>query len=377
MDRFYKDLLTFRHDLHKIPELGFEEYKTQEYIIKNLKEMGYSPNIICETGVYLYIEGKNTKNCSAFRADMDALPIKEDNSINFTSTNNDFMHACGHDGHMAILLAFAKYIKLLNFTLENSVLLIFQPAEEGPGGAKFICESGLLEKFSVKEIFGLHLFPELSQGVVSTKSGIFFAQATEFDCEIIGKGGHGGIPQKAIDPLIPFCKIIDSYQSIISRNLSPFAPSVITVGKFNGGNVRNIIPDNINFHGTIRAYSQEDTVFIINRMKDIHQGFEKAFSIKIKDEFRILYPPVINNLDLYNNFLKISDNFNFKEASPLTIAEDFSFYQEKIPGLFFLLGTRNEEKNFTSPLHSSTFNFDEKVLIEGLKLFIFLLRGEI
>lgn len=371
MKELFNDIVCFRRDLHKIPEGGFKEFNTQKYIIDNLINMGYSPKSICQTGVYVYIEGRNPSICKAFRADMDALPIKEENNISFSS-NNNFMHACGHDGHMAILLGFAKYLKKVK-TFNESILLIFQPAEEGPGGAKFICDTGLLETYSVKEIYGLHLFPDLPQGVISTKEGIFFAQATEFDCEIIGKGGHGGIPQNTIDPLIPFTKIIDSYQSIISRNISPFDPCVITVGHFYGGKVRNIIPNSINYHGTIRAYSQENTEFLIKRMKEIHRGFETSFSIKVKEDFRILYPPVINDSNLYNNFLNISKNFNFQQGKVLAIAEDFSFYQEKIPGLFFLLGTKNEKENLTSPLHSSTFNFNETVLLEGVKLFVYLL----
>ena len=187
------------------------------------------------------------------------------------------------------------------------------------------------------------------------------------------------MPQKTNDPLIPFTKIIDSYQSIISRNLSPFNAGVITVGKISGGTARNIISNSIDFYGTIRAYSQEDTELIIKRMKEIHNGIEIAFDIKVIDEFRVLYPPVINDNILYNNFLKISQDFNFIQGETLALAEDFAFYQEKVPGIFFLLGTRNKEQNFISPLHSSSFNFDEKVLLEGVKLFAKLLedRNEI
>lgn len=182
------------------------------------------------------------------------------------------------------------------------------------------------------------------------------------------------MPQKTNDPLIPFTKTIDSYQSIISRNLSPFNAGVITVGKFSGGTVRNIIPNSLDFYGTIRTYSQEDTEYIIKRMKEIHRGIEISFNVKINDEFRVLYPPIINDENLYNKFLKFSNNFNFIQGEALALAEDFAFYQEKVPGLFFLLGTRNEDKNFISPLHSSSFNFDEKVLLEGVKLFMKLLE---
>lgn len=377
MNFLLNEVIKYRRDLHQIPEVGFKEFKTQKYIINTLKSMGYSPNTICETGVYVYIPGIK-KECIAFRADIDALAIQEENNCTFSSKHSGFMHACGHDGHTAALLAFAKY---LTTTAEQnySILLIFQPAEEGPGGAKFICETGILEKFHVKEIYSFHLFPDLEEGTISTKAGPFFAQATEFDCKVVGKGGHGGMPQKTNDPLIPFTKIIDSYQSIISRNLSPFNAGVITVGKISGGTARNIISNSIDFYGTIRAYSQEDTELIIKRMKEIHNGIEIAFDIKVIDEFRVLYPPVINDNILYNNFLKISQDFNFIQGETLALAEDFAFYQEKVPGIFFLLGTRNKEQNFISPLHSSSFNFDEKVLLEGVKLFAKLLedRNEI
>ena len=377
MNFLLNEVIKYRRDLHQIPEVGFKEFKTQKYIINTLKSMGYSPNTICETGVYIYIPGIK-KECIAFRADIDALAIQEENNCTFSSKHSGFMHACGHEGHTAALLAFAKY---LTTTAEQnySILLIFQPAEEGPGGAKFICETGILEKFHVKEIYSFHLFPDLEEGTISTKAGPFFAQATEFDCKVVGKGGHGGMPQKTNDPLIPFTKIIDSYQSIISRNLSPFNAGVITVGKISGGTARNIISNSIDFYGTIRAYSQEDTELIIKRMKEIHNGIEIAFDIKVIDEFRVLYPPVINDNILYNNFLKISQDFNFIQGETLALAEDFAFYQEKVPGIFFLLGTRNKEQNFISPLHSSSFNFDEKVLLEGVKLFAKLLedRNEI
>ncbi|MGL4971229.1 MAG: M20 metallopeptidase family protein [Cetobacterium sp.] len=367
MDFLLNSITKYRRDLHEIPEIGFKEFKTQKYIINTLTNMGYSPQIICETGVYIFIPG-NSNYCKAFRADIDALSIQEENSCEFSSKHSGFMHACGHDGHTATLLGFAEYLT----TIKNkniSTLLIFQPAEEGPGGAKFICETGLLEKYNVKEMYSFHLFPDLEEGTVSTKAGAFFAQATEFDCKIIAKGGHGGMPHKTNDPLIPFTKIIDSYQTIISRNLSPFSAGVITVGKFSGGTVRNIIPNSVDFYGTIRAYSQEDTENIIKRMKDIHKGAELAFNIKVEEDFRILYPAVINDSNLYQKFLNISNQFNFVEGETLALAEDFAFYGEKVPSVFFLLGTKNEKKNFVSPLHSSTFNFDEKVLLEGVKLF--------
>lgn len=365
-----KEAISIRRDLHRIPEVGFKEYKTQKYIIEFLKNIGWKDFSVCsKTGVIAFLPGKENETI-AFRADIDGLEIEEKNH-SFSSEHKGFMHACGHDGHTAILLMFAKTI--LNMKFKKNILLIFQPAEEGPGGAKIICESGILEKYSVKEIYGLHLFPELEEGVISTKPGPFFAQATEFDCKIIGKGGHGGIPQNTIDPLIPFIKTIDSYQTIVSRNLSPFSPAVITIGKFLGGSVRNIISNSAEFYGTIRAYSQKDTDFIIKRMKEINNGIEIAFNVKFESEFRTLYPPVINDEKLYKKFLRLSLP-NFKLGKELATAEDFSFYQEKIPGVFFLLGTRNENLGFTAPLHNCNFNFNEAVLLKGVELFLSLIK---
>ncbi len=368
MNFLLDDVIKFRRELHKIPELSFKEYKTQSYIIKQLEEMGYKPEKICDTGVVLYIEGENKAYCKAFRADMDALKIDEATGCEFSSSHEGVMHACGHDGHCATLLAFAKYLTTVS-EKKYSILLIFQPAEENIGGAEEICKTGILERYNVKEIYALHLFPELEQGVISTKEGAFFAQPTEFNIKIIGKGGHGGMPHKAIDPLIPFCKAIDSYQTIISRNLSSFSSAVITVGKFSGGKARNIIPNTVEFEGTIRTYSREDTKTIIERISDINKGLEISFGVSFENEFNTLFPPVINDKKLVDRFLLISDRFNFKYAEALTLAEDFSSYQEYIPGVFFLLGTKNVEKGYIHSLHNSKFNFDEKVLLEGVKLF--------
>lgn len=372
-DALLNYLKKIRQALHQIPELGLQEFKTQSFILNELKSLGYSPFIVAKTGVGVFIN-YGASACTAFRADMDGLEITEETDCNFKSIHPSFMHACGHDGHMTILLGLAKLLK--NTQLKNNILLLFQPAEEGPGGANIICNENILKDFNVKEIYGLHLFPDLDEGVISTKSGPFFAEATEFDCEIIGKGGHGGLPNLTIDPLIPFTKIIDSYQSIISRNFSPFSPAVITIGKFYGGTARNIISNSIKFYGTIRTYSSEDTKFIIKRIEEIHSGYEKAFNVTINSKFRILYPPVINSEILFEKFKKISNNFNFILGCPLMTAEDFSFYQQKIPGLFFLLGTKNEEKNFIYPLHHSKFNFNETVLLTGVQLFFQLAKGE-
>ncbi|MDY3058789.1 MAG: M20 family metallopeptidase [Fusobacterium sp.] len=368
------DIIKNRRALHQIPETALEEFKTKEYLKNYLISIGLEPQEIVETGLFVYIEGKDKENCIAFRSDIDALNIKEETGAEFESKHVGKMHACGHDGHMTTLLAFAKYLTTIQ-PLEKSVLLIFQPAEESPGRAKDIVETGLLKKYNVKAIYGMHLFPELPEGTVASKEGPFFAQAALMTTTITGKSGHGAMPHKTIDPLMAFTKIVDGYQTIVSRNLSPFDPGVVTIGKFCGGSAQNIIADTVNFWGTIRTFKEENTEFIIERIKEIHRGIELSYRVKIDEKIDIVYPPVINDKELYKKFVDTMKDMNYVEHEALTISEDFAYYQKEVPGIFMLLGTRSEEKGFVHPLHSCHFNFDEKVLLKGVEAFARILES--
>lgn len=368
------DIIKNRRALHQIPETALEEFKTKEYLKNYLISIGLEPQEIVETGLFVYIEGKDKENCIAFRSDIDALNIKEETGAEFESKHVGKMHACGHDGHMTTLLGFAKYLTTIQ-PLEKSVLLIFQPAEESPGRAKDIVETGLLKKYNVKAIYGMHLFPELPEGTVASKEGPFFAQAALMTTTITGKSGHGAMPHKTIDPLMAFTKIVDGYQTIVSRNLSPFDPGVVTIGKFCGGSAQNIIADTVNFWGTIRTFKEENTEFIIDRIKEIHRGIELSYRVKIDEKIDIVYPPVINDKELYKKFVDTMKDMNYVEHEALTISEDFAYYQKEVPGIFMLLGTRSEEKGFIHPLHSCHFNFDEKVLLKGVEAFARILES--
>ena len=368
------DIIKNRRALHQIPETALEEFKTKEYLKNYLISIGLEPQEIVETGLFVYIEGKDKENCIAFRSDIDALNIKEETGAEFESKHIGKMHACGHDGHMTTLLGFAKYLTTIQ-PLEKSVLLIFQPAEESPGRAKDIVETGLLKKYNVKAIYGMHLFPELPEGTVASKEGPFFAQAALMTTTITGKSGHGAMPHKTIDPLMAFTKIVDGYQTIVSRNLSPFDPGVVTIGKFCGGSAQNIIADTVNFWGTIRTFKEENTEFIIERIKEIHRGIELSYRVKIDEKIDIVYPPVVNDKELYKKFVETMKNMNYVEHEALTISEDFAYYQKEVPGIFMLLGTRSEEKGFIHPLHSCHFNFDEKVLLKGVEAFARILES--
>lgn len=368
------DIIKNRRALHQIPETALEEFKTKEYLKNYLISIGLEPQEVIETGLFVYIEGKDKENCIAFRSDIDALNIKEETGAEFESKHIGKMHACGHDGHMTTLLAFAKYLTTIQ-PLEKSVLLIFQPAEESPGRAKDIVETGLLKKYNVKAIYGMHLFPELPEGTVASKEGPFFAQAALMTTTITGKSGHGAMPHKTIDPLMAFTKIVDGYQTIVSRNLSPFDPGVVTIGKFCGGSAQNIIADTVNFWGTIRTFKEENTEFIIDRIKEIHRGIELSYRVKIDEKIDIVYPPVVNDKELYKKFVETMKDMNYVEHEALTISEDFAYYQKEVPGIFMLLGTRSEEKGFIHPLHSCHFNFDEKVLLKGVEAFARILES--
>ena len=368
------DIIKNRRALHQIPETALEEFKTKEYLKNYLISIGLEPQEVVETGLFVYIEGKDKENCIAFRSDIDALNIKEETGAEFESKHVGKMHACGHDGHMTTLLAFAKYLTTIQ-PLEKSVLLIFQPAEESPGRAKDIVETGLLKKYNVKAIYGMHLFPELPEGTVASKEGPFFAQAALMTTTITGKSGHGAMPHKTIDPLMAFTKIVDGYQTIVSRNLSPFDPGVVTIGKFCGGSAQNIIADTVKFWGTIRTFKEENTEFIIDRIKEIHRGIELSYRVKIDEKIDIVYPPVINDKEHYKKFVETMKDMNYVEHEALTISEDFAYYQKEVPGIFMLLGTRSEEKGFVHPLHSCHFNFDEKVLLKGVEAFARILES--
>jgi len=365
-------IVNHRRELHQIPELGFEELKTQKYLKEALTKLGYEPKEICKTGLYIYLEGES-KECYSFRTDIDGLPIVEETSHDFKSSHHGKMHACGHDGHMATMLGFAEYLLDKKESLKKSLLLIFQPAEEGPGGAKDIVESGIFEKYNVKGVFGLHLFPKLEEGIIACRAGGFMAKAAEINIDITGKSGHGGQPQTGIDAIQVATRMLNSFNLITSKYIAPFTPAIIAFGKIEGGTVRNIISENCRLEGTIRAFSTENFNFIVKKIRDIAKGFEIAFDCKINIDIAEGYPPVINDpeyVEVLKNGINKHTDLNYLEIDPEMLAEDFGFYQEAMRGLFFFVGIRNEEKGFTNPLHSCHFNFEEKTLQNGLKAYI-------
>jgi len=365
-------LAQFRKDLHQIPELAFDLYETHAYVKKTLEMMGYLTETVAKTGLIAQKKGK-LEDSIAFRSDMDALPVAEMTKMEFPSKHPGKMHACGHDGHMSMLLGFAGLIAEMELKRE-SIVFIFQPAEEGPGGAKIIIEQGIFEKYHIKKIFGIHLYPELEEGLYGLVNGPMMAQNGEFNLKIKGKSAHGAQPHMAIDAILAASQLINQYHTIVSRSIDPLDTAVLTVGTVEAGEARNIIAKEAYITGTIRSFNNEVYGIIKKRMREIDAGISKSFQVEIDNLIMDYYPPVINDKSLFS-MLKSSLNENkYKLIKPMMFAEDFAFYQQKVPGMFVMLGTRNEEKGFVHPLHSCYFNFDEIVLSKGVELYLHICK---
>lgn len=359
-----EQIRTYRRDLHQIPELGFDLGLTHAYIEKELIRLGYHPFTMAKSGLIAIKEGLS-KEAIAFRSDMDALPVTELNEISFKSTHPGKMHACGHDGHMAMLLTFASELAKIK-VLKKTVVLIFQPAEEGPGGAIEIINEGLFDKYDIKSVFGLHLFPGIKEGKIGLVDGYMTAQNGEFDIEVHGVSAHGAQPHLGKDSIIASTFLIQAYQTLLSRNLNPLDSAVITVGTIESGEARNIISNLVKMSGTIRAFKPSVYGLIKKRIAEINQGIEVMYGVKVDCAIRDYYPAVYNDHEVFE---KVANSFNtevIEYYEPLMIAEDFAFYQQKVPGLFAYIGTMSEEDGYTYPLHSNRFNFNEEALLQGV-----------
>jgi len=362
-----------RRGLHKIPELGFNEYKTSQYIKSVLKTLGIPYKESAKTGVLGFIN-KNKKKTIAFRSDMDALNIKELNDISYKSTIKENMHACGHDGHMSILLTFANYLKKHEENLNVNVLLIFQPAEEGPGGAEVLIKEGLIETYGIDEIYGTHLYPSIDEGKIGLRKGPMMASVGEFKITLYGKSSHGAMPHLGIDTIAVASQFIMQIQRIISREIHPTTSGVVSIGKIDGGTRRNIIAEKVEMFGTIRAFDAETNAFIQKRIKDILEGLKLTYAITFETDFNDMYPVVNNDSEMVEDFIKANGEEFIEEIPLQMISEDFSYYQKKIPGLFVFLGVRNQGKGFINGLHNSKFNFDEKNLLVGVQSYINVMK---
>lgn len=369
-----EELRQIRRDLHKIPELGLKEYKTSAYIREKLESFGITElETWLETGVVAVIRGKGKKEAVAFRADMDALPVTEQTGCDFTSEHVGCMHACGHDGHVTVLLGFAKYLQEHKDELENDVVLIFQPAEEGPGGAQLLVDAGLFEKHPVRCIIGCHIFPQVPQGKVACRKGAMMARNGEVDVHIYGESAHGAQPHLGHDAVLAAGAVITGLHTILSRNVSPLDSGVLTFGAIHGGEACNIIAKEVKLEGTMRAFSDEAYETMTKRVQEVASGIAAGYGCKGEAVFRHMYRVVDNDPKLVELLQEVAGD-NYEETPPYMLAEDFSLYLQKVPGMFFFLGSGNEEKGYIHSLHSAQFQFDEEILALGVETYAKLLK---
>lgn len=367
LDILKKQLKDHRQALHQIPEIAFDLFKTHAYIKKMLESYGYETETVAKTGLIAIKKGSSSETI-AFRSDMDALNVLEKTGAPFSSTHEGKMHACGHDGHMSMLLGFAEMVSKKT-DLNKNIMFVFQPAEEGPGGAKHIIETGVFKKNNVKAIFGIHLYPDLEEGLIGLVDGPMMAQNGEFDLVIQGQSAHGAQPHKGHDAILATAQLITDYQRIVSRFLNPLIPAVITVGTIEGGEARNIIAQTVKISGTIRTFDSEIYENIKTSLAKINQSIAYGFDVKVDMDLRDYYPPVINDHQLFEHVKKTLNQNEYQLIPPMMFAEDFAFYQKVMPGFFMMLGTKNEALGYTHPLHSCYFNFKEDVLVQGVKLY--------
>jgi len=360
-------VVSIRREVHMYPELRFEEFRTSELIVNELKSLGIEVFRVGGTGVVGVVRGRGDVTV-ALRADMDALPIQEENDVPYRSRVPGKMHACGHDAHVAMLLGAAKVLVSIKDYLRGSVKLIFQPAEEGGAGAKKLVEEGVLE--GVKAIFGLHVWAELPSGVIATRGGPMNASATSFMIRIKGLGGHAAHPELTKDPTTPAVDIYNAIQKVVTRNVDPFTPIVVSTPKFEGSNASNVIPDEVRIYGTLRVFDLGLRDRVLRRIEDIVKYYSLAWECEGTLEITgVSYPPVVNTPELVDFTLRVASKLGEVREAPMSMgAEDFSYYLEKVPGVFIILGIKNEGKGIIYPHHHPKFNVDEDILWKGTAL---------
>lgn len=367
----------YRRELHRIPELGFELYKTKAYILEQLK--GYDCEIleVCGTGVCAFFpsrenDGKGSQRTDtvALRCDMDALPVLEETGASYQSVHEGVMHACGHDGHMAMLLSVAGELNKIIHLLSHNVLLIFQPAEETTGAADALCKTGILQKYGVKRIYGFHLWPMLEKNAVGSRANEFMAKSSELDLVIEGKSVHCADAPQGIDALEIGCRLVNELYAMEKQELPADEYRLLKFGRMESGKVRNTISGSTVLEGSVRCFHEETGDYLFRRIHEITALFEKKHGCRISIKRSDGHPAVLNDPLLFEEAKELLSDYRFHTfEKPFMQAEDFSCYQKVVPGLYLFLGTGTG-----IPLHSSSFDFDEEVLETGIEIYLKLLK---
>ena len=370
---YFEEYRSIRHHLHANPELSFKEFETSKFVQAQLTSIGIPFSILGETGVIGIIKGNPSNRVIALRADMDALPIHEENKVSYASTKDGVMHACGHDVHTTCLLGAARILNELKDQWDGTIKLIFQPGEEkNPGGASILIKDGVLKNPVPQRIYGQHVHPQLEVGRMNFASGKVMASADEIYITIKGKGGHAAKPNLTADTILTAAQIVNALQQLISRNNNPLSPSVLSICSIQGGSTTNVIPSEVKMMGTFRAMDEKWRFEAHERIRTIVESTAKANGAEVELEISIGYPSVINDEETtaLGKALAIdligAENVGVAEVS--LGAEDFGYYTQEIPGCFYRLGTGNMKKGIVSGVHTPTFDIDEEAIKLGISM---------
>ena len=364
-EKYLQHMINLRETIHMYPEDGFSEFTTSKIIIEELEKLGIKvQKNVAKTGVVGLIEGKYPGKTVLLRADMDALKIQEQADVEYKSKIDGMMHACGHDGHVAGLLGAAMILNELKDNLHGNVKLVFQPAEERDGGALPMIEEGVLENPKVDAAFAAHLWGYLNEGEVHLKEGPMMASPDIFNIKVIGKGGHGAVPQESIDPIVITCQIVNSLQTIVSRKINPLDPVVITCGRIQGGDCHNVIPNEVELEGTIRTFNEETRNWVPKVMEDLIRGITTSQGAAYEFKYEPKYPALINDKYM-TSFAKeplkkvVGEENVFDLKEPNMGGEDFAYFAQKVPSAFIFVGIAN---NKSEPVihHNPYFKWDSK-----------------
>jgi amidohydrolase len=362
--------IDMRRELHRIPETAFCEQKTAALVADRLKSLGLRVQTgIAKTGVVGLLEFGKEGRTLMIRADMDALPVEEKTGLPFASTHEGKMHACGHDAHMAMALGAASVLTRFKGEWKGNIKFVFQPAEEGPGGAKPMIEAGVLENPKVDFVTGCHLH-DGAEGTIGVRPGCVLAANDRFELKIIGKGGHGAMPHLCVDPIDVGVQVINALQRMASRQINPLSPVVMTIGRFHAGTAFNIIPGEAELSGTTRTFDRAIWDSWQERMERIIKGTCEAMGAGYEFAFSRGYPPTVNNETLVEVVRRVAAQVvgerNVYEPEPIMAGDDMAYFLEKVPGFFFFLGVGREN---SAPLHNSRFDFSEEVLPGGVEMY--------
>jgi len=370
---YFETYRSVRHHLHAHPELSYKEFNTSQFIQNHLQSLGIPFKVMAETGVVALIEGKKSNRVIALRADIDALPIQEENNTAYASKIPGVMHACGHDVHTTILLGAAKILHDTKQDWEGTVKLIFQPGEEkNPGGASILIKEGVLENPAPTAIIGLHVHPILETGKLSFRTGKAMASADEIYVTVKGKGGHAATPHLTADTVLAASELVVALQKVVSRDRDPLSPSVLSICAINGGFTTNVIPAEVKLMGTFRAMDESWRFNAHKRMQEVAEGIATSSGAEIDFKIDVGYPAVHNDPAITQRARSIAistvGESNVEEGELRMGAEDFGYYSQKIAGCFFRLGTGNKQKNIVSGVHTPSFDIDEDAIEIGMRM---------